>query len=89
MLSSSLTNLLVEARVQDLHRAARNNGRGRRVSATAGEVDRSPTAALATRVTRAITGVFNGARSADDDAAAIHGFGLVGHSSAATWSGRP
>ena len=89
MLSSSLTNLLVEARVQDLHRAMRNDRRGRRLSPTAGEVELSPTAALATRVTRAVTGVFNGARSADDNAAAIHGFELVGHGSAATWSGRP
>ena len=89
MLSSSLTSLLVEARVQDLHHAARNDGRGRRLSRTAGEVDCSPTAALAIRVARAITGVFNGARSADDDAAAIHGFELARHGSAASWTGRP
>lgn len=88
MLSSSLTNLVAEGRVQDLHRAARNDGRARRISATARQVDHSPAAALVARVTRAITRVFDGARSADDDAAALHEFGLLAHSSAATWSRR-
>jgi hypothetical protein len=74
MLSNSLTHLLVEARVEDLHRASRNSGRTRRVSATAGEDSRSARAPFATRVSRTITRVFIGGRSAADEAAAIHSF---------------
>ena len=86
MLSNSVTHLLVEARVEDLHRASRNSGRTRRVSATAGEDSRSPRAPFATRVTRTITRVFIGGRSAGDEAAAIHSVDVVGHRSIATWS---
>jgi hypothetical protein len=88
MLSNSVTHLLVEARVEDLHRASRNSGRNRRLSnsATAGEDSRSPRAPFATRVTRTITRVFIGGRSAADEAAAIHTFDVVGHGSIATWS---
>jgi hypothetical protein len=66
MLSNSLTHLLVEARVEDLHRASRTSGRTRRVSATAGEDSRSARAPF--------TRVFIGGRSAADEAAAIHSF---------------
>ena len=86
MLSNSLTHLLVEARVDDLHRASRNSGRTRRLAATAGEDSRVPRAPFATRVTRAITRVFIGGRSAGDEAAAIHSFDVVGHGSTAPWS---
>jgi hypothetical protein len=47
MFSSSLTNLLVHARVEDRDRAARAHGSSRRRTAAAGEADRSPAAALA------------------------------------------
>jgi hypothetical protein len=86
MLSNSVTHLLVEARVEDLHRASRNSGRACRLSATAGEDSRSPRAPFATRGTRTITRVFIGCRSAGDEAAASHSFDVVGHGSAATWS---
>jgi hypothetical protein len=56
MLNSSISNLLADSRVQDLHRAARYDGRARDISATARQVDHSPAAALAARVKRAITG---------------------------------
>ena len=86
MLSNSLTHLLVEARVADLHQAARNSGRTRRLSATASEDARAPRAPFATRVTRAITRIFIGGRSAGDEAPAIHSFDVVGHASTAPWS---
>jgi hypothetical protein len=86
MLSHTLTHLLVEARVEELHRARRNYGPDRGLSLTASEDDRSPTAAFATFFTRTITRVFDGRRSAADEAAAIHRFELVGHGSTATWS---
>lgn len=74
MLSYSLTNQLVQARVEDLHRAARNDGRSRRLSGTAGEIDRSRAGAVTNCVTRAIVRLFDGGRPAGDDAAAIPGF---------------
>jgi hypothetical protein len=86
MLSNSVTHLLVEARVEDLHRASRNSGRTRRLSATAGEDSRLPRARFATCVTRTITRVFTGGRSAADEAPVIHSFDVVGHGSTATWS---
>jgi hypothetical protein len=39
-------------------------------------------------VTRAIRRVFAGGGLAGDEAAAVHGFELVGHRSTATWSPR-
>jgi hypothetical protein len=86
MLSNSLTHLLVEARVEDLHRASPNSGRTRRLSATAGEDSHPPRAPFATRVARAITHVFIGGRSAAHEAAAIHSFDVVEHGSTAAWS---
>ena len=88
MLSNSVTHLLVEARVEDLHRASRNSGRTGRLSATAGEDSRSPRAPFATRVTRTVRRVFIGGRSAGDGAAAIDSFDVVGHGSIAKWSRR-
>jgi len=88
MLNPSVTQLLVQPRVEEIHRAARNDGHSRRLSATAGEIDGSPAAALAGGVARAITRAFDGARSPDDEAAATYGFELLGHSSSATWSRR-
>jgi hypothetical protein len=86
MLNNSVTHLLVEARVEDLHRASRNSGRTRLLSATAGEDSRWPRAPFAARVTRTITRVFIGGRSAGDEAAAIHSFDVVGHGPTVTWS---
>ena len=86
MLHPSLTNLLVEARVETLHRAARNYSCSRRVSGTTREINRSPAGAVASRITRAIARVFDGGRSAGDEAAAIHA--VVGHGSTVTWSPR-
>jgi hypothetical protein len=51
MFSPSISTLLVEARVEALHRAARNGGRRRDVTAAR----RSPAAALASVVTRTAT----------------------------------
>jgi hypothetical protein len=52
MFSPSFSNVLVEARVEQLHRAARNGGRGRRRSGTARH---SAPTAFATVVTRTAT----------------------------------
>ncbi len=82
MPSHTLTHLLVEARVEELHRARRNYGPDRGLSLTANEDDRSPTAAFATFITR----VFHGRRSAADEAASIHRFELIRHGSTSTWS---
>ena len=86
MLTHSLTHLLVEARVEELHRAARNYGQSRRLSVAAREDDRSPTAGFATLVTRTIRRVLRGGRSAGDEAAAIHSFDVVRHGSTGAWS---
>lgn len=85
MLTPSLTNLLVEARVEQLHRAARNGGRSRRLS-TASDTDRSPAAAVAARIRSALARVFDGGHATGDGVAAIHTFESVGDSSIATGS---
>jgi hypothetical protein len=86
MLKPSLTNLLAEARVETLHQAVRNDGRGRRVSGTASQIDRSPTGAIASHLTRMVAHVFGGGRPARDEAGAIHA--VVGHGSTTIWSPR-
>jgi hypothetical protein len=85
MLHPVLTNLLIEARVETLHRAARNAGCSRRVSGTTIEISRSPARPVASRITRAIARVFDGARCASDKAAVD---AVVGHGSTVTWSSR-
>jgi hypothetical protein len=82
MFNPSITQSLVQTRVEDIHRAARSNGRSRRLSRPP-----SPADALAGRFNRAIARVFDaGRRPAADDAVAIPSFELVGDSSSATWS---
>ena len=84
MFNPSLSQLLVEARVEQIHRAARNDGRGRRAQRRR-QVDRSPRA-RASRVTRAVARAFDGGRSASDDAAGVHGFESSAMARATTWS---
>jgi hypothetical protein len=86
MLSPSLTHLLVEARIETLHQAARNDGCSRGVSGTARQIDRSPSGSTASIVTRVLARVFHRGRPARDEAAAIHA--VIRHGSAATWSQR-
>jgi hypothetical protein len=59
MLNSSLTSLLVEARVESLHRAGRNDHRSRSVAGAATQNDRSPAGAIAGHVARTIARVFD------------------------------
>jgi hypothetical protein len=73
MFNPSFTNLLVQARVEQLHQAARNNGRGR---------------SIATRVARSVGRTFDAARSAAGDAVAIRGVEFAGHGSTTAWSPR-
>lgn len=84
MLNPSLSNLLVEARIETLHQAARNDGRGRRGSGPAGQIDRSPSGSTASPVTRVLARVFDRGRRTRDEAAGIHA--VIRHGSAATWS---
>ena len=86
MLNPSLTHLLVEARIETLHQAARNDGRSRRVSGTARQIDRSPSGSTASPVTRVLARVFDRGRPAREEAAAIHA--VIRHGSPATWSQR-
>ncbi|MBV9943808.1 MAG: hypothetical protein JO262_16895 [Solirubrobacterales bacterium] len=84
MLSPTLTNLLVEARVEELHRASCHHSRSPRGSATARQIEPSAAAALATRIRRAIARLFDRSRLADEEAAAIHA--VVAHRPPAAWS---
>ena len=77
MLNPSFQSLMVQARVEDLHRAGQTYNRGR-------DVNGRPAAQLSTRIQRAINRVFAGGSTLHDEAAPIHGFEIVGHSSAAT-----
>ena len=80
MFNPSITRQLVEARVEQIHRGARNDGRN--------DVDRPVAGALANRVARSVARAFEAARSAGDTAAAIRGFEFAGHGSTTTWSPR-
>lgn len=81
MFNPSITQLLVQARVEDIHRAARSDGPSRRLSGTP-----SRAGALASRFNRAIARVFDAGRRGADDGLAVPGFELVGDGSSATWS---
>jgi hypothetical protein len=75
--SPALISQLVEAHVEELHRVAQTYNRGRDVI--------GPSAApLSTRIKRAINRVFAAGPAAHGEAAPLHGFELIGHSSAAT-----
>jgi hypothetical protein len=78
MFNPSLSQLLVEARVEQIHRAARNDGRN--------QIDRPAAGALASRVARAIARAFDAGRSAGDAAGTIRGLEFAGHGSTTTWS---
>lgn len=77
MYSPALSSQLVEAHVQELHRVAQAYNRGR-------EVNRPSAAPLSIRIQRAINRVFAGGSAVNNEAAPVHGFELVAHSSAAT-----
>ena len=77
MYAPALSSQLVEAHLQELHRAAQAYNRGR-------DVNRPSAAQLSTRIKRAINRVLAPGPAANDEAAPSHGFELVGHSSAAT-----
>lgn len=66
MLNPSLSKVLVEARVETLRQAARNDSRSRGVSRTARQIDRTPAGAFANHLTRVIARVFDGGRPARD-----------------------
>jgi hypothetical protein len=80
MFNPSVTHQLVEARVEQIHRAARNDGRE--------QVDRTVAGALANRIARSVARAFEAAHSAGDAAAGIRGFEFAGHGSITTWSRR-
>ena len=77
MYSPALISQLVEAHVEELHRVAQTYNRGR-------DVTRPSAAPLSTRIKRAINRVFAASGAPNDEAAPLHGFELIGHSSAAT-----
>jgi hypothetical protein len=73
--------LLVEAHFEERQRGAQIYSRDR-------DFSRSPAVPLSTLIKRAINRVFAGAPAADDEAAPLPGFELVGQSAAATLSRR-
>lgn len=81
MFNPSVSQLLVQARVEDIHRAARSDGPRRRLTGTP-----SRAGTLASRFHPAIARVFDAGRRGAGDALAVPGFELVGDSSSATWS---
>ena len=85
MYSPAIQGLLVQARIEELHRAARTSNR-RRAAAPASDVNRPDAVPLSTLVKRALGRVFDGGPARSDDAAAIHGAQHVGPSPATTRS---
>jgi len=81
MFNPSVTQSLVQTRIDEIHRLARSDGASRRHSGTP-----SPAEALASHVTRAIVRVFDGGRPARGETAPIHA--MVGRGSTARWSPR-
>jgi hypothetical protein len=86
MLSRPTQSLLVQARVEELHRVAQTSNRRNAVARHSSDVNRPETAPPSTRVKRALGRVFDGRPAGSDEAAAIHGVQLVGHASATNWS---
>jgi len=76
MYSSSLQRLLVQAKTEELHRAAHTYNRGR-------DISRPPTP-FSTHIRRAINRLLADGPAVNEEAAPVHRFKLVGHSSAAT-----
>jgi hypothetical protein len=73
----SFQSLMIQARVEDLHRAAHTYDRGR-------DVNRLPAAQLSTRIQRSINRVFAGGSALNDEAESLYGCELAGDCSVAT-----
>ena len=80
MFNPSVTQQLIEARVEQLHRSARADGRK--------QFDRPVAGTLPHRVASSIVRAIEAARSAGDAAATIRGFEFAGHGSTTSWSRR-
>jgi hypothetical protein len=74
MFSRSTQSLLVQARVEELHRVARTSKR--------------PAAPPSTLVRGVLDRVFEGGRGWTDEAAAMHRVQIVGHPTTTDWSRR-
>ena len=77
MFNPSFQSVMIQARVEDLHRAAQSYDCGR-------DVNRLPSAQLSTRIQRAINRLFAGGSALNDEAESPHGFELAGDCSVAT-----
>ena len=86
MLSQPTQSLLVQARVEELHRVAQFSNRRNAVAVPSSDVSRPERAPLPTLFKRALGRVFDGGRAGSDEAAAIHGVQFVAHTSTTNWS---
>ncbi len=85
MFSPTIQGLLVQARVEELHRAAQTSNRRSPIAAPGSDDNRPQAVPLTTLIKRALGRVFDGLASSEEPAA-IHGVELLGHSSATTRS---
>ena len=86
MFSPTIQGLLVQARVEELHRAAQTSNRRSPIAAPGSDDNRPEAVPLTTLIKRALGRVFDGGLASSDEPAAIHGVELIGHSSATTRS---
>ena len=86
MFSQPIQTLLVQARVEELHRVARTSNRAGAIAAYGSGANR--VAPVSTLVKRALSRVFDVGRAGSDEVAAITGVQLVGHPSTTSSSHR-
>jgi hypothetical protein len=88
MFSPAIQGLLVQARVEELHRAAQTSNRRIAIATPGSDVNRPEAVPLTTLVKRGLGRVFDGGLPRSDEPAASHGAQLVGHTSTTNWSQR-
>lgn len=82
MFSSAIQGHLVQARVEELHRAAHTPNRRSAVATPGSDINRPVAVPLSTMVKRTLNRVFAGGLASSDEFAAIHGVQFVGHPAA-------
>jgi hypothetical protein len=87
MFSQPIQTLLVQARVEELHRVARTSNRAGAIAAYGSGANRR-VAPVSTLVKRALSRVFDVGRAGSDEVAAIPSVQLVGHPSTTSSSHR-